>query len=486
VKTKKANAITTVARYKAKEAIRMVSSQYTKRSFLGILLFMALIYGSQFVWIFFVMPGVAESGGLGDPLTTFVVSMILWFFLVMNVVGGTMGAGLGIKEKDANWIFTTGVTTSQYVWAHTLEYALFALVFTAPLMLVPALTLTTLNEALWHMVLFPITLTIFVLMMDSIASLITIGLKKGKKVVPIAVYAILVVITVLIIASPLTDNPQLNVLYDILPTTFLARVLIGSMVGSFRLAQFLASGAILLTLILLVSWASIGYEYEYKPKIVKGKRYTRKKMRDPLASKDLLLIKRKRVYLYPLMTAAIYIVLGIFLSSSGGSMMPFFAGFLIMISSQTLTQQILVNERMWILKSLDLSGKKVISSMLKILVSLSMVYLPIAAILLIIGRANLWLLPGILAIAIMIPPYMIWASLKFKKVGYMLSTWGSFLTFIPAMILPELIPFYIAAPVLILMGLVFYYIFFRLASNKWDEIWEEIDFAARFGQKMRT
>jgi hypothetical protein len=83
--------------------------------------------------------------------------------------------------------------------------------------------------------------------------------------------------------------------------------------------------------------------------------------------------------------------------------------------SQALAQQILLNEKMWILKSLGLSGKRVVSSMLKVLIPISIVYLPLAAILLVIGGADLWLLPGIFSIAIMIPPYIIWSCLKFKR-----------------------------------------------------------------------
>lgn len=488
-KDHRGGAIKTIARLKAKEAIGMISSQYSKRALLGILIFIALIYGSQFVWIFFVLPGVAKSGGLESELAVAIASNLMWLFLVLNSVGGIRGEGLGIRENDANWLFTSGVTTHQYVWARTLEYALFAVVFTAPLMFVPAVTLSALGEPILYMVLFPIGLTILVLMMDAIASLITISMRRRRKAMALIVYLALIAITVLVIAPLLsiagfTFYPLLVALTDILPTTFLAKLLIGSMVGSFELVSLLASGAYALALILLVSWASLGYEYEYKPKIAKEKKYARRKMGDPLASKHLLLIRRKRLYLYPLMYAAMYIVLGVLISS--GSMMPFFAAFLIMISSQMLTMQILINEKMWVLKSLGLSGKKVVSSMLKILAPLSLVYLPIAAILLIIGGADLWLLPGILAIAIMIPPYMIWASLKFKRIGYMLSTWGSMATILPAIILPQFTPFYVSAPALIAIGLVFYHIFSKLASVKWDAIWEEIDFAARFGQRGQT
>ena len=483
----------TIAKYKAKEAITMVSSQYTKRSFLGIIAFIASVYGSQFVWIYLVLPGVARSGDLGSEVVIYIVSTMLWFYIVMNMVGGAMGGGLGIQDKDAHWIFTTGVTTYQYVWAHTVEYALFAIVFMAPLAFVPAVTLSTMGEPIWYMVLFPIGMTILILMGDTIASLITMGMKRGRKAVLITVYSVLIAITLLIInsllaiiASPLLDIPQLDLLWDILPTTLIAEFLIGSMVGSFEYVPFLASTGILVALIFLVSWVARGYEYEYKPKITKERRYARKRMRDPLTSKDLLLIRRKKIYLYPLMTAAIYIAMGIFFSSSDGTMMPFFAAFLIMISSQTLTQQILINERMWILKSLGLSGKRVVLSMLKILVSLSIIYLPIAALLLIIGRADLWVLPGIFSIALMIPPYMIWSSLKFKKVGYMLSSFGSMAAVVPAITIPLIVPYYVSAPVLILTGAISYLIFSRLAAKKWDEIWEEIDFAAKFGQRVQN
>jgi len=207
-------------------------------------------------------------------------------------------------------------------------------------------------------------------------------------------------------------------------------------------------------------------------------------MKDPLTSKNLLLIKRRKAYISPIVTAVFYIVIGIFLP--GESVIPIFACFLMLFPSQALAQQILLNEKMWILKSLDLSGKRVVSSMLKVLIPISIVYLPLAAILLVIGGADLWLLPGIFSIAIMIPPYIIWTCLKFKKVGVMLSSFGAMAAVIPALVLPALTPYYVSAPACILIGILFYYTFFRLASNKWDEIWEEIDFAARFGQRAQN
>ena len=112
--------------------------------------------------------------------------------------------------------------------------------------------------------------------------------------------------------------------------------------------------------------------------------------------------------------------------------------------------------------------------------------MPIAALLLIIGRADLWVLPGIFSIALMIPPYMIWSSLKFKKVGYMLSSFGSMAAVVPAITLPLIVPYYVSAPVLILTGAISYLIFSRLAAKKWDEIWEEIDFMAKFGQRVQN
>ena len=477
-------AIPTIAKYKAKEAIRTLSGQYSKRSFLGILLFIVLVYGGQFVWIYLVLPGVAKGGGLETSLAKLIISSLLWFFLAMNVVSGAMGGGMGIQDKDAYWIFTTGITTNQYVWGHTLEYGFFALLFTAPLMFVPAVTLFAINCSIAYMVLFPVGLIMFILMMDSLASLITIGLKKGRKTVPIIVYSSLIVLTLLIITSPLVNNHYIDLLIEALPTTLLARVLIGSMVGSFECVPLLTSGIITLALILLVSWASIGYEYEYKSKIAKEKRYARKRMKDPLTSKNLLLIKRRKAYISPIVTAVFYIVIGIFLP--GESVIPIFACFLMLFPSQALAQQILLNERMWILKSLGLSGNRVVSSMLKVLIPISIVYLPLAAILLVIGGADLWLLPGIFSIAIMIPPYIIWTCLKFKKVGVMLSSFGAMAAVIPALVLPALTPYYVSAPACILIGILFYYTFFRLASNKWDEIWEEIDFAARFGQKAQN
>lgn len=480
-------AIVTIARLKAKEAIRAISSQYSKKyHLLGILIFIAIIYGVAFVNIFFLLPGVAKSGGLESQLSVLIISMLLWLFLVMNAVEGLRGGGLGIRESDANWVFTSGATTNQYVWAHTLEYTFFALVFTAPLMFVPAVTLRALDEPLLYMALFPIGLTILVLMTDAIASLITIGLERRKRAITFIVFLALIAITIVVIAPLLsiagfTRFALLNSFFSILPTTFLAELLIGSMVGRFETIWLLAPGACGLALILLVSRASLGYEYEYRPKIVKEKRYARREMRDPLTSKHLLLIMRRKLYLLPIFYAAIYIVVGL-----SGSSMPFLAALLIILSSQSLTTQILVNEKMWILKSLGLSGERVISSMLKILVPMSLVYLPVAAILLIIGGADLWILPGIFAIAIMIPPYTIWASLKFKRIGYMFSIWVSMATILPAIFLPLLTPFYVSAPALMAIGLIFYYIFYRLSSARWNAIWEEIDFAARFGQKTQN
>jgi len=97
-----------------------------------------------------LLPGAAKGDMLDSPMAIGVISAILWFYLVTTVVEGTRGGGLGIQDKDANWIFTTGVTTNQYAWAHTLEYAFFAVVFTAPLALLPAVTLSTLNKPLWR------------------------------------------------------------------------------------------------------------------------------------------------------------------------------------------------------------------------------------------------------------------------------------------------------------------------------------------------
>jgi hypothetical protein len=157
-------AIPTIAKYKVKEAIRTLSGQYSKKSFLGILLFIVLMYGSQFVWIYIVLPGVAKGGGLETSLAKLIISSLLWLFLAMNVVSGAMGGGMGIQDNDTCWIFTTGVTTNQYVWAHTIEYGFFALLFTAPFMFVPAVTLFAINCSIAYMVLFPVGLIMCILM----------------------------------------------------------------------------------------------------------------------------------------------------------------------------------------------------------------------------------------------------------------------------------------------------------------------------------
>ena len=507
----KTSNVLTMAKYKAKEAIRTNSSQYTKKALLGFIIVIVAILGSQFVWIYFLMQWVAKNGMLESHLVVPIISTALWFFLLMGMFSKIGNPGLNVQDNDAHWIFTTGVTAKEYVLADMLLFTVLAVLFTAPLMFVPAVALSTLKAPMWHMVLFPIGLIVLCLMIISIVSLVGISMTKNKRIIPIIIYSAITVLTIPVIltflsvtTSVLVEIPELsglielpsyitdidviwdNALVEFLPTTLLARILAGSMVGSFELMPLLASGGVLLGLVLLVLWASAGYQYEYKPKITKEKKYTRKKMRDPLVSKHLLLIKRKKAYVYPALVAVFYMVIGYFVSSFDGSMMSFFAAFLIMTSSQTLTQQILINERMWILKSLGLSGKKVVSSMLKVLIPLSIVYLPTAAVILIIGNADLWVLLGILAIALIIPPYMIWISLKFKSVGYQLSSFGSIATVMPVIVLPQIVPFYVFVPVCILIGVGFYYLFFKLASKKWDDIWEEVDFAAKFGQKVKT
>jgi len=459
--------IATIVKYKAIEAVRALSSQYSKRGKIGILIFIVVMYAAQVPWICLVIPGVAKSGALVSEITFYITTLVLWFFLVLSAVSGTMGGGLGIQEKDATWIFTIA-NSFQYAIAHTIEYTLFSLVFTAPLMFVPAISLSATGAPLWHMLLFPITLTILVVATDSIASLITIGIGKRKRAV-LALTSLFLVIFSALALSPL---------WRALPTAPIARTLIGSMTGALDPAALLYSFLITIALVLMVAFFSRGYEYEFREKTKKERRYRKKSMKDPMLSKNLLLVTRKKLYLLPLSLSIFYAVIGFFTSENS----TFFAVFVALYSSMMLTQQILLHERMWIPKHIGVSGKRAVLSMLWILIPFSLMVLPISALLLYFGGMPMTQLAGVFFMLLMMPPYMIWAALKFKKIGNMFAMFIPFL-FLPVVYIPAM--YALSLPIIIVAGPAISYLFFRLASKKWESIWD-IDFTARFGQTKRA